>query len=48
VTWDELIPALDPVDFNVNTVPARLARIGGDPWREMGKVRQGLPTKSGT
>ncbi|MFL5164948.1 MAG: non-homologous end-joining DNA ligase [Microvirga sp.] len=45
VTWDELIPALDPVDFNVNTVPARLARIGGDPWREMGKVRQGLPTK---
>src|SRR5215204_7745522 len=48
VTWDELIPGLDPVDFNVNTVPARLARIGGDPWREMGKVRQGLPTKSGT
>ncbi|MFL5226217.1 MAG: non-homologous end-joining DNA ligase [Microvirga sp.] len=48
VTWDELIPSLDPAAFNVNTVPARLARIGGDPWREMGKVRQGLPTKSGT
>jgi bifunctional non-homologous end joining protein LigD len=45
VTWDELIPALDPAAFNVNTVPERLARIGGDPWREMGKVRQGLPTK---
>ena len=47
VTWDELIPALDPAAFNVNTVPARLAKIGGDPWREMGKVRQGLPAKSG-
>ncbi len=45
VTWDELIPALDPAAFNVNTVPERLARIGGDPWREMGKVRQGLPPK---
>jgi len=45
VTWDELTPALDPAAFNVNTVPARLAKIGGDPWREMGKVRQGLPTK---
>ena len=47
VTWDELTPALDPAAFNVNTVPARLAKIGGDPWREMGKVRQGLPAKSG-
>ncbi|MFL5139364.1 MAG: non-homologous end-joining DNA ligase [Microvirga sp.] len=47
VTWDELIPSLDPAAFNVNTVPARLAKIGGDPWREMGKVRQGLPAKSG-
>ncbi len=47
VTWDELIPALDPAAFNVNTVPARLAKIGGDPWREMGKVRQGLPEKFG-
>jgi bifunctional non-homologous end joining protein LigD len=47
VTWDELSPSLDPAAFNVNTVPARLAKIGGDPWREMGKVRQGLPAKSG-
>ena len=47
VTWDELIPALDPAAFNVNTVPARLAKIGADPWGEMGKVRQGLPAKSG-
>ena len=45
VTWDELIPALDPAAFNVNTVPGRLARIGGDPWGEMGKVRQSLPAK---
>jgi len=47
VTWDELSPSLDPAAFNVNTVPARLAKIGGDPWREMGKVRQGLPPKFG-
>ena len=47
VTWDELIPSLDPAAFNVNTVPARLAKIGGHPWREMGKVRQGLPAKFG-
>ena len=47
VTWDELIPALDPAAFNVNTVPARLAKIGADPWGEMGKVRQGLPPKFG-
>src|SRR3954453_18915529 len=45
VTWDELIPSLAPAAFNVNPVPARLAKIGGDPWREMGKVRQGLPAK---
>jgi bifunctional non-homologous end joining protein LigD len=47
VTWDELIPALDPAAFNVNTVPARLAKSGADPWGEMGKVRQGLPAKFG-
>jgi bifunctional non-homologous end joining protein LigD len=47
VTWGELIPALDPAAFNVNTVPERLAKIGADPWGEMGKVRQGLPAKFG-
>ena len=47
VSWDELIPSLDPAAFNVNTVPERLAKIGGDPWIEMGKVRQGLPAKFG-
>ena len=47
MTWDELIPALDPAAFNVNTVPERLAKIGADPWGEMGKVRQGLPAKFG-
>jgi bifunctional non-homologous end joining protein LigD len=43
LTWEELTPTLDPAALNVETVPGRLQRIGGDPWREMGKVRQGLP-----
>jgi bifunctional non-homologous end joining protein LigD len=41
--WEELTDALDPRSFNVETVPERLARIGGDPWAEIGKVKQRLP-----
>ena len=41
--WDELADTLDPAVFNVETVPERLSQLGGDPWREMGKVRQRLP-----
>jgi DNA ligase D len=47
VTWDELAPALDPAAFDIRTVPERLQKIGGDPWREIGKIRQGLPAKFG-
>src|SRR4051795_7884022 len=41
-TWDEPTPPHHPAALTVNPVPGRLAKIGGDPWREMGKVRQGL------
>ncbi|MYZ48539.1 non-homologous end-joining DNA ligase [Propylenella binzhouense] len=43
--WDELGPELDPADFNVRTVPARMARLGRDPWAEIGAVRQRLPAR---
>ncbi|HEX8664807.1 MAG TPA: non-homologous end-joining DNA ligase [Beijerinckiaceae bacterium] len=43
LTWEELTPKLDPQAFTIKTVPGRLKEIGGDPWRDMGKVRQGLP-----
>ncbi len=31
LTWDEVRPGLDPSDFTVDTVPARLAKVG-DLW----------------
>ena len=43
ISWDELSETLDPAAFNVETVPVRLARLGGDPWAEMAKVKQRLP-----
>ena len=43
LAWEEVSADLDPGSFNVTTVPDRLARLGGDPWADMGKVRQRLP-----
>ena len=31
LTWDEVRPDLDPSDFTMDTVPARLAKVG-DLW----------------
>ena len=41
--WDELGPNLDPGQFNVRTVPERMARRNGDPWAEIGRLHQSLP-----
>lgn len=41
--WEELVPELDPAQFNVNTVPERMAQRNGDPWAEMGRMHQRLP-----
>jgi bifunctional non-homologous end joining protein LigD len=41
--WEELVPELDPMAFTEQTVPALLARRTGDPWAEIGRVRQRLP-----
>jgi bifunctional non-homologous end joining protein LigD len=43
ISWEELSPSLDPASFNINTVPGRLRDRHGDPWAEIGKVRQRLP-----
>ena len=43
VGWDELSPALDPAAFSVATVPARLGRLGSDPWADLDRIRQKLP-----
>jgi bifunctional non-homologous end joining protein LigD len=43
LAWKEVSADLDPTAFNVTTVPDRLARLGGDPWADIGKVRQRLP-----
>jgi len=43
ISWEELSSNLDPASFNLHTVPARLARLGKDPWSDIGKVRQRLP-----
>ncbi len=45
LSWDEVKPGLDPVAFTVNTVPARLARLGRDPWSEIVDVKQRLPSR---
>lgn len=41
--WDEVRSGLDPRGFTTATVPARLQKIGGDPWRDLAGVRQRLP-----
>ncbi len=43
LAWDELDEGLDPAAFTIRTVPARMDRLGADPWREIAAVRQVLP-----
>jgi len=42
VTWDELRSTLDPRAFTVTTVPRRLVRLRGDPWKDYWSARQKL------
>jgi DNA ligase D len=41
--WREVTPELDPADFTLSSVPARLARLRRDPWSDLLRVRQRLP-----
>ncbi len=42
LTWEELEAAVEPAAFDIPSVPERLRQIG-DPWRDIGGVRQRLP-----
>ena len=42
LTWEEVVPRLDPCAFKLQTAPARVAKVP-DPWADMHKVRQRLP-----
>ncbi len=40
ISWEEVIPQLDPAQFNVQSVAALIAGREQDPWAEMIKLRQ--------
>jgi bifunctional non-homologous end joining protein LigD len=42
IAWEELTPGLRPADFNLNTIPQRLASLQRDPWADYGKVQYSL------
>ncbi len=44
LTWDEVVPTLDPQAFTVRTVPERVAALKADPWAEVAGLKQRLPT----
>lgn len=43
LTWDEVVPALDPMAFTVRTVPGRVAALKADPWAGIMGLKQRLP-----
>jgi DNA primase len=43
IEWEELERPLDPAAFTIKTAPARVAGRQ-DPWAEMARVGQRLPT----
>lgn len=45
LAWDELSPRLTPQRFTVTTLERRLRRLGADPWRRYGRVRQRLSSE---
>jgi bifunctional non-homologous end joining protein LigD len=45
LAWDELNDKLDPRAFNEKTVPGRLEALRADPWKDIGAVKQALPSK---
>ena len=40
--WSELRPGLKPAEFNIHTVPDRLANQKADPWADYFRVGQGI------
>jgi bifunctional non-homologous end joining protein LigD len=44
ISWEELKPSLTADKFTVLNLRQRLAKLGSDPWQEIAKVKQKLPT----
>ena len=44
IDWSELSPKLMADKFNLGNVRARLGRLRNDPWKEIGKIKQKLPS----
>jgi bifunctional non-homologous end joining protein LigD len=44
LAWDELDMSIKADHFTLDNLPARLAGLRSDPWGEMGKLRQKLPS----
>ena len=40
ISWAEVEQGVRPDEFTVETVPQRLSSLAGDPWAEIGKIRQ--------
>jgi DNA ligase D len=45
LAWEELNEKLDPKAFNEKTVPGRVKALKSDPWKDIGAVKQTLPSK---
>jgi bifunctional non-homologous end joining protein LigD len=45
ISWEELAHGVDPQDFTIQTVPARLAKLKQDPWADIYDVKQTLRKK---
>jgi bifunctional non-homologous end joining protein LigD len=41
--WDELERGVDPRDFTLFSVPLRLGKLRGDPWKRFEALRQSIP-----
>jgi bifunctional non-homologous end joining protein LigD len=45
ISWEELAKGIDPADYTIQTVPARLAKLKQDPWEGIYDVKQRLRKK---
>ncbi len=43
LAWREVTDALDPASFTIATVPQRLSKQGGDPWKDFEDAAQPIP-----
>jgi bifunctional non-homologous end joining protein LigD len=44
IAWDELTPSLHSDQFNIQNLPARLAKLKKDPWADIAKTKQSIHT----